>query len=100
MSPSSEVHRLSFYTSYRQFYFVDRDAQGDTASRDFWTAEALKRGRAVGERVLGVGTASYGHIRCFFQLSDSEPILPLSPWQRVVEASIRISKGRFGVLDC
>lgn len=97
---SSEVHRLSFYTSYRQFYFVDRDVQGDTGSRDFWTDEALKRGMAVGDGVLGVGTASYGHIRCFFQPSDSEPMLPVSPWQRVVEASIRITKGRYAILDC
>lgn len=100
MTPASEVHRLSFYTSYCQFYVVDRDVVGDTASPDFWTDEAFKRGLAVGEGVLGVGTASYGHVRCFFQLADAEPALPLSPWQRVVEASIRISKGRYAILDC
>jgi len=100
MTPSSEVHRLSFYTSYRQFYFVDRDIEGNTDSPDFWTDEAFKRGMAVGDGVLGVGTASYGHIRCFFQFADAEPTLPLSPWQRVFEASIRITKGRYAIFDC
>lgn len=100
MTPFSEVHRLSFYTSYRQFYFVDRDVKPDTGSRDFWTKEALDRGIAVGAGVLGVGTSSYGHIRCFFQVADSEPSLPLSPWQRVVEASIHLTKGRYALIDC
>jgi hypothetical protein len=100
MKPSSEVHRLSFYTSYRQFYFVDRDAEGDTSGPDFWTKEAFERGLAVADGVLGVGTASYGDIRCFFQFAYSEPTLPLSPWQRVVEASIRITKGRYAILNC
>lgn len=100
MTSSAEVHRLSFYTSYRQFYLVDRDFQYDEASPDFWTDEALKRGMAVGTGVLGVGTSSYGHIRCFFQVSDSEPTLPLAPWQRVVEASIHLTNGRYAILDC
>ena len=100
MTPSSEVHRLSFYTSYRQFYFVDRDVEGITDSPDFWSDDAFKRGIAVSDGVLGVRTASYGHIRCFFQSADSEPTLPLAPWQRVVEASIRITKGRYAILDC
>ena len=100
MASSSEVQRLSFYTSYRQFYFVDRDFEADTANPGFWSDEAFKRGLAVGDGVLGVGTASYGHIRCFFQLADSEPIFPLSPWQRVVEASIRLTKGRYAILGC
>jgi hypothetical protein len=98
--PSSEVHRLSFGTSYHQFYFVDRDLEPDTGNPNFWTDEAHKRGLAIGDGVLGVGTASYGTIRCFFELSDSEPTLPLSPWQRVVEGSIRLSKGRYAILDC
>jgi hypothetical protein len=100
MTPSSEVHRLSFYTSYRQFYLVDRDIQPETGRPDFWTEDAFKRGMAVGDGVIGVGTLSYGHIRCFFQFAASEPTLPLSPWQRVVEASIHLTKGRYAIMDC
>ncbi len=100
MKHNIEVHRLSFYTSDSQFYLVDRDFDYDTASPEFWTKEASKRHLAVGAGVLGVSTASYGHIRCFFQFSDSEPTLPLAPWQRVVEASIRLTRGRYAISDC
>ena len=47
MKSSSECYRLSFYSGYSQFYFVDRDVQGDTGSHDFWTDEAQERGLAV-----------------------------------------------------
>jgi hypothetical protein len=105
MTHSFESHRLSFGTSYRQFYFVDRDVYfvdrtPNMASPDFWTEEAFKRGLAVIDGMIGVGTESYGRIRCFFQYADSEPTLPLAPWQRVVEASIRITKGRYAIIDC
>jgi hypothetical protein len=100
MIPSSEIHRLSFGTSYNQFCFVDRDVAPDTANQCFWAGDMHKRRLAIGDGVLGVGTASYGKIRCFFEVSDSEPTLPLSPWQRVVEASIRLTKGRYAILDC
>lgn len=55
---------------------------------------------AVGKGVLGIGTASYGHIRCFFQFGESEPKLTLCPWQRVVEGSIHLTKGRYAIIDC
>jgi hypothetical protein len=100
MNASSQVHRLSFYTSYGQFYVVDCDAKWSTDSPDFWSDEAFKRGLAVGDGALGVGTTSYGHIRCFFQIDEAEPKLPLAPWQRVVEASIRITSGHYAILDC
>ena len=100
MTSFCEVHRLSFYTSYRQFYFADRDVEHTTDSHDFWSEEACKRGMAVGDGVLGVGTVSYGRIRCFFQVAETEPRLPLAPWQRVVEGSIRLTKGRYAILDC
>jgi hypothetical protein len=100
MPSSTNVHRLSFYTSYRQFYLVDADAEYDTADRGFWTTEASDRGLAVGDGMLGIGTASYGHIRCFFEFVRSEPTLPLSPWERVVEASIRLTEGRYAVIPC
>lgn len=100
MTSSTQVFRLSFGTSYHQFYFVDRDYNHNTASPDFCTDEAQKRGLAVGAGVLGVFTASYGPIRCFFQPDDAEPTLPLSPWQKVVEASVQLTKGRYAILDC
>jgi hypothetical protein len=100
MTESMHALRLSFYTAYGQFYLVDLDAEYDTASQSFWTEEASKRGLAVGDGVLGIGTASYGHIRAFFQTVDAEPDLPLAPWQRVVEGSIRLTQGRYAVLNC
>jgi hypothetical protein len=101
MTTSLDIHRLSFYTSYRRFYLVDHDnMERDTDHPDFWSDEASRRGMAVGDGVIGIGTASYGNIRCFFQFSDSEPMLPLSAWQRVVEASIHITKGHFSIQDC
>src|SRR6266576_1702265 len=99
MTPADKVHRLSFGTSYRQFYFVDRDVKHDTGS-GFWTDDALARGLAVRDGMLGVGTVSYGRIRRFFQLSEAEPTLALSPWQRVVEGSIHLTKGRYAILVC
>jgi hypothetical protein len=100
MRPTSQIHRLSFGTSYHQFYLVDPEFDYDTASSEFFTDEAQKRGLAVGPGVLGICTASYGDIRCFFQFADTEPTLPLSPWQRVVEGSIHLTNGRYAILDC
>lgn len=94
------VHRLSFYTSYRQFYVMNPDVRYDTGDPEFWTKEASERGLAVGPGALGVGTASYGHVRCFWELADAEPTLALSPWQRVTEASIQLASGRYALLDC
>ncbi len=99
MTPSAQVYRLSFGTSYRQFYLVDPDFDYAIASPDFFKG-ALKRSLAVGAGVIAVYTASYNEIRCFFQHADSEPILPLSPWQRVDEGSIRLTNGRYAILDC
>ena len=95
-----DVHRLSFYTTHSQFYLIDPAVEANTGSDKFWTDEAHKRGLAVEAGVLGVGTASYGHVRCFFQFSRSEPTLPVAPWQRVVEASIYLSEGRYAVINC
>jgi len=100
MSSPSAIQKLSFYTSYRQFYFADLDADYDTSSKSFWTKEALERGLAVESGVIGVSTSSYGNVRCFFQVTDFEPQFDLNPWQRVVEASIRVTKGRYAILDC
>jgi hypothetical protein len=100
MTSADQVLRLSFYTSYRQFYLVDPGAQYDTSDPNFWSEEAFNRGMAIADGALGIGTVSYGHIRAFFAVSGQEPTLPLSPWQRVVEASVRLARGRYALLDC
>jgi hypothetical protein len=96
-SHSNRTHALTFRTSYHQFYLTDPDSDYDTG-RGFWTDEALKRGLAVGEGVIGVSTASYGHVRCFLEIAESEPILPLSPWQRIVEGSIRFTEAGYALI--
>jgi hypothetical protein len=93
---SNRTHALTFSTCYHQFYLTDPTSDYDTG-RGFWTDEALKRGLAVGEGVIGVSTASYGRVRCFFEVAESEPTLPLSPWQRIVEGSIRFAEPRYAL---
>ena len=100
MSIITSTRAARFYTEYRQFYLVDPDANYDTGADTFWTKEAIAHGMAVGGGILGIATASYGHIRLFFEVSDRTPLLPLSPWEWVVEGSIRISKGRVAVINC
>jgi hypothetical protein len=100
MSIAMSARAVRFYTEYRQFYVVDPDAQYDTGADTFWTKDAFAKAMAVGDGVLGITTASYGDIRLFFEVSDRPPLLPLSPWDWVVEGSIRISRGRVAIINC
>ena len=94
---SDEAQRLSFSTCYHQFYVIDPGVDYDTGT-NFWTDEAQKRGLASSEGVIGISTASYGRIRCFFELANSEPSLPPAPWQRIVEASSQLTGTRYAIM--
>jgi hypothetical protein len=95
-----KIERLSFDTSHFQFYLVDPEIDFDTGAPSFWSKEAHERGLAVGPSVLAIGTTSYGHVRCFFEVAEREPQFVPTPWDRIIEASITLSTGRYQIQNC
>ncbi len=94
-------HKLDFYTSYNQFYICDKNFRGDTGSDDFWTDDAFSDRLALEDGILGVGTASYGHIRAELDiLNKANEELDVDQYDHIVEGGLVIESGVLQVLDC
>ena len=85
---------------HRQFYLLDPDQPGDTASPAFWTQEAFDSRLAVQPGVLGVGTYTNGEVPVTVEVLDAEPTLSLNGWDHVAEASLELSRGRLTIAGC
>jgi hypothetical protein len=67
---------------HRQFYSLDPDQPGDTASPAFWTQEAFDSRLAVQPGVLGVGTDTNGEVPVTVEVLDAEPTLSMNGWDQ------------------
>lgn len=95
------VHHLNFYTSHNQFYIFDKGSEGDTASDNFWTAEAFDDRLAIEDGVLGVSTECYGPIKGELELVDTKNTsLDLSDFDHVVEGGLVVKSGIIQILYC
>lgn len=90
----------TLYASHHQFYVEDGKHPGDTGDPSFWTPEASRDGLAETDGTLGIGTASYAHVRVCTEIHDAEPPLDLEFWDHVVEASLNLKSGTLRVIGC
>lgn len=98
---NNDPYQLEFYTSYHQFYVSDKEASFGTNSDSFWTGMAVNDRLAVGERIIGVSTASYGMIKMELDfLKERNDHVDYSLFDHIIEASILINSGTIQILDC
>jgi hypothetical protein len=72
-----------------------------TGDDDFWSDEAFDAKLAVGEGILGVGTASYSRCKGELVVLDRKnDNLDFAHYDHVVEAGLKISSGILTILDC
>jgi hypothetical protein len=88
------------YASHRQFYLEDGVNPGDPGHWGFWSDEALTDRLAMGPRIIGIGTGSYGMVTIVFELHDGEPELDPTSWDHVVEGSIELPSGELRIAGC
>lgn len=95
------THSLNFYTSYNQFYIVDKGSLQDTNLFNFWTEEAFDARLAIKTGVVGVRTACYGPVKASLAILLKPATNPdfISP-DHVVEGSLFVESGYLYVLDC
>lgn len=67
---TSMKQKFNFYTEYNQFYLEDKEKKADTNSSDFWADEAFNSKLAMVHGIVGVGTHSYGNIKCEIEILD------------------------------
>jgi hypothetical protein len=85
---------------HRQFYLLDPDQPGDTASLAFWTQEAFDSRLAVQPGVLGIGTDTNGEVPVTVEVFDAEPTTSLNGWDHVAEASLELSTRHLSIAGC
>jgi hypothetical protein len=94
-------YQLDFYTEYNQFYICDKASERATGSDNFWTIAAYEDRMAQEKGVLGVGTQSYGHIKCELDiLNTANNLLDTNQYDHIVEAGVKITSGILQVLSC
>ena len=93
--------KLDFYTSHRQFYIIDKNPAGSTATDDFWSDEASNRRLAVVDGILGVGTECYGPVKGeIIFLRSSPAVEDFAKYDHVVEGDLQIKSGILQIIDC
>jgi hypothetical protein len=94
-------YELDFYTSYNQFYLFDKTSGGNTASDNFWTADAYNDRLALEAGILGVSTACYGHVKGeLYILSQENEVINSNQYDHIVEGGLELKSGILQVLDC
>ncbi len=91
-------HRLTLLADYHQFYLQDESARGGLA--EAWTPVAVERMLAVGDGVVGFGTARNMLVPVTLQFLEVGPSLDLAGADHVVEGSLTIHSGRVVVAGC
>lgn len=93
-----ESHELTLFADYHQFYLQDEAASGDLSNG--WNPESFERMLAVGDGVVGVGTARDMDVPVTLQFLDTEPATDLSCFDHVAECSLVVAKGPLVVAGC
>jgi hypothetical protein len=94
-------HTFSFSSSHHQFYICDKTSPLETGDDDFWTTEAFDSKLAVGEGILGVGTASYSSCKGELMILDQKnDKIFYEQYDHIVEGSLEVSSGILQILDC
>ncbi|MES2138199.1 MAG: hypothetical protein V4511_00720 [Bacteroidota bacterium] len=92
---------LDFYSSHRQFYLCDSTTPFDTDSETFWTEEADKRRLAIGTNILGIATASYGHVQCDIQIIEKRnDNYKADDYDHIVECPLKVPSGVLQIFSC
>jgi len=94
-------YNLNFRTQHNQFYLYDKASPANTASDDFWTAEAHDDRLALENGILGIGTQCYGHIKGELDVLDNaNQAVDYNHYDHVVEGGLEVKSGVLQVLDC
>ncbi len=94
----ASTFQFELFTDYHQFYLQDAEAKGDLS--ESWTDEANDRLLAIGERVIGVGTARNMEVPVLVEVHPAEPPLDLDPWDHVTQCSLEVPSGRVVIAGC
>lgn len=92
--------KITFFTAHHQFYIADKGSDDDTGG-DFWSDSAQDNRLAVGSRLLGISTESYGRIQATITVRKNRPeVQDLAKFDHVVEAGLTIESGVIQIADC
>lgn len=95
------THKFNFSSSHHQFYICDKTSPMHTDDDDFWTDEAFDSKLAMGEGILGIGTASYSHCKGeIIVLDQAKDTAGFKQYDHVVEAGLQVPSGILSILDC
>jgi predicted transcriptional regulator len=92
---------IDFYTSYNQFYIVDKGKKDLDTSEDFWNEVAHEERLSMNDGVLGIRTECYGPVKGTLIVGSAENVdIDIESFDHIVEGSIRSNSGTLQILDC
>ncbi|MEC3949993.1 hypothetical protein [Sphingobium sp. HWE2-09] len=94
----SQLHHLTLFADYFQFYVCDAQFQTDTGT--LWDAVATDRMLAVGPDLLAVGTARNMHVPVTLEMLDGEPVEDFAEWDQVIECGVAFPSGTIIAFGC
>jgi hypothetical protein len=95
------IKKISFYTSYHQFYISDKNDNANTGSRNFWSQSSFERRLAIEQNTLGVSTSSYGNILLEIIFLDTKSeITDYNAYDHIIELGLEVKSGVLQILDC
>lgn len=93
--------KISFYTSYHQFYISDKSDNANIGSRNFWSQSSYERRLVIEQNTIGVSTSSYGNIHLEIKfLETKSEITDYNAYDHIVELGLEIKSGVLQILDC
>ncbi|QHL87551.1 hypothetical protein GU926_08910 [Nibribacter ruber] len=100
ISTSEDVSKISFNTSYNQFYICDKESPLKTGD-DFWNETAFRIRLAKDVGVLGVGTECYGPAKGEIAFLQQPPFANnLDRYDHVVEGDLMVTSKTLQLRDC
>ena len=92
---------IRVYASHSQFYVQDGVLKpGGICEATFWTKDASDRRLAVGNGILGIGTGTYDFVKVRVEHYKVIPLIDLSQWDHVTEASLEVKTGLILIVGC
>lgn len=94
-------HKFNFSSSHHQFYLCDKTSLLESDVDDFWTTEAFDSKLAIGDGILGVGTASYSRCKGELMVLDRKnDKIDYEQYDHIVEGGLQVPSGILQILDC